>query len=532
MKKSVVYWIVAVSVLAVVVLGALAMWRSAAVDFAGAVALNRAPHIRPDYSDAVVPPNMAPLNFLVEEPGTDYAVRVRSEQGRVIDVVSRTPQVEIPLSRWRKLLGANRGRKLYFDVYVRREDGQWTRFEPIVNTIADADIDPYLFYRLMKPIYIVGVNMTIHQRDLRTFEESAVLSNRSFKGGCINCHTLAPHHPDRMILQFRGPDRMTLHSRGDENRRHRSGTIVVRQGKAVKVDTRALVRTPGSDRGRITESMPAYAAWHPNGRLAAYSANNISQSFHAVGENRDVFDSESDLALYHVESNTVTTTPNISKADRLETFPTWSPDGRYLYFCSTDPLPRQRYKDVRYDLMRIRYDADSGRWGEVEPVLLAEDTGQSIAEPRISPDGRWLLFCMSDYGSFPAYQPSSDLYLLDLQTRKHQRLAVNSPRCESWHSWSGNSRWIAFASKRRDGLFARIYLSYVDESGRAHKPVLLPQEDPTFYDRFIKTYNVPELSSAPAPARGRALTGVIRSPDLTGGAKRDAEPSMRGADVP
>ena len=167
-----------------------------------------------------------------------------------------------------------------------------------------------------------------------------------------------------------------------------------------------------------------------------------------------------------------------------------------------------------------------GDWGEVEPVLLAKDTGKSIAEPRISPDGRWLLFCMSDYGSFPAYQPSSDLYLLDLKTRQHHRLAVNSPRCESWHCWSGNSRWIAFASKRRDGVFARIYFSYVDESGRAHKPVLLPQEDPTFYDRFIKTYNVPELSGAPAPARGRTLTQVIRSPDFTGGAKRDAGPGM------
>ena len=129
-----------------------------------------------------------------------------------------------------------------------------------------------------------------------------------------------------------------------------------------------------------------------------------------------MFDRESDLALYHADSNTVTTTPNISKPDRLETFPTWSPDGRYLYFCSTDPLPLERYKEVRYDLMRIRYDADSGRWGEVEPVLLAKDTGLSIAEPRISPDGRWVLFCMSDYGSFPVYQPSSDLYLLDLET--------------------------------------------------------------------------------------------------------------------
>ena len=190
--------------------------------------------------------------------------------------------------------------------------------------------------------------------------------------------------------------------------------IVVRQGRVIKVDSRKLVRSAESDRGRVTKSLAGYVAWHPNGRLAAFVAGDMIQFFHAVGENRDVFDRESDLALYHADSNTVTTTPQISQPDRVETFPTWSPDGRYLYFCSTDPLPVDRHREVRYDLMRISYDADSQRWGDVEPVLLAKDTGLSIAEPRISPDGRWLLFCMSDYGEFPVFQPSSDLYLMDL----------------------------------------------------------------------------------------------------------------------
>jgi len=262
-------------------------------------------------------------------------------------------------------------------------------------------------------------------------------------------------------------------------------------------------------------SLAGYAAWHPNGNVVAFSANKISQFFHTAGENRDVFDSESDLALYHVDSNSVTTTPNVSKRDRLETFPVWSPNGRYLYFCSADPLPWERYRDIRYDLMRIGYESDTGRFGDVEPVLLAKDTGLSITEPRISPDGRWVLFCMSAYGAFPVYQASSDLYLMDLQSRQYKRLEINSPRCESWHCWSSNSRWIAFASKRRDGLFARVYFSYVDEEGHVHKPILLPQEDPTFYDRFIKTYNAPELACWPAPASGKELAQPIRQTTST-----------------
>jgi len=521
-NKLAIYWIVPVSGLAVLGVTAFVMWQSVAIDLAAAVAVNRRPHIRPDYCDAVIPPNIAPLNFFVEEAGTRYRVQIRSAQGETIDVTSRTGQIAIPLPRWQRLLDANRGRKLYFDVCVRRADGQWTRFEPIQNTISEADIDGYLFYRLLRPLHAIYRNMAIYQRDLRTYEESLVVSNRSFQGGCINCHTFAPHHPDRMIL----------HSRGLDDTPEWSGMTVVRQGKVSKVDTRTLVPSSESDHGRIKKSLPAYTAWHPDGSLVAFSANYITQFFHVVGESRDVFDGESDLALYHVDSNTVTTTPNISKPDRLETFPTWSPDGRYLYFSSTDPLPIDRYKEVRYDLMRIRYEADSGRWGEVEPVLLAKDTGLSITEPRVSPDGRWVLFCMSAYGSFPAYQPSSDLYLLDLETRQHHRLAVNSPRCESWHCWSSNSRWIAFASKRRDGVFSRIYFSYVNEAGRAHKPVLLPQKDPTYDDRLIKTYNVPELARTPAPASARSLARVIRSPGLAGAANRDAGPGMQGADVP
>lgn len=508
MKKLAIYAIVLGSLLAITGFFSVSMMKQDTdVVFTSAVAANRPPRIRPEYSDTVIPPNIAPLNFLVDEPGTDYRVRIRSAQkGETIDVASRNGRITIPLPQWQRLLSGNRDQELYFDICVHRPDGQWTRYEPIVNRIADSDIDRYLFYRLIKPIYIVRVNVAIYQRDLQNFEESVVVSNQSFGsgGGCINCHTFAPNHPDQMIL----------HSRASEPKIHQNGMIVVREGKVIKVDTRTLVRSAESNRGRMKKSLAGYTAWHPNGCMAAFAASDIFQFFHAVGENRDVFDCESDLGLYHADSNTVTTTPNISKPDRVETFPTWSPDGRYLYFCSTAPLPLERYKEVRYDLMRIRCDVDSDLWGDVEPVLLAEDTGLSISEPRISPDGRWLLFCMSSYGEFPVFRPSSDLYLMDLKTRQYSRLSVNSPRSESWHCWSRNSRWIAFASKRRDGVFARVYFSYIDEKGHAHKPVLLPQEDPTFYDRFIKTYNAPELAVAPAPATPQSLAEAICKRDF------------------
>jgi len=87
-----------------------------------------------------------------------------------------------------------------------------------------------------------------------------------------------------------------------------------------------------------------------------------------------------------------------------------------------------------------------------------------------------------------------------------------STQCDSFHSWSSNSRWIVFSSKRDDGLFARPYFSYLDADGKAHKPFVLPQEDPTYYDSCIRTYNAPELATAPVPASRRELGRVIRSP--------------------
>ena len=142
----------------------------------------------------------------------------------------------------------------------------------------------------------------------------------------------------------------------------------------------------------------------------------------------------------------------------------------------------------------------------------AQETGRSILLPRISPDGRWLLLSMCDYGCFPAYRKSSDLYLMDLQAPADRplharRLEINSDQSESWHSWSSNSRWIAFSSKRDNGLFTRMYLSYVDPNGVAHKPLVLPQKDPTTTTRACGRTAFPSLSPSPCRRRRRRSAG-------------------------
>ena len=128
---------------------------------------------------------------------------------------------------------------------------------------------------------------------------------------------------------------------------------------------------------------------------------------------------------------------------------------------------------------------------------------------------------MFKYGSFPIYQRSSDLYLMEVETGQYRRLDINSDLYDSWHFWSSNGRWIAFSSKRGNGLLTRIYFSYFDNAGRFHKPVVLPQRDPSFYDSFIWTYNIPELVTGPVEKRPAQFGAVICGPEQQ--LKADAE---------
>ena len=450
--------------------------------------VSRAAKIKPDYTGTVIPPNIAPLNFMVLEPGMAYLVKISSTNGKLINVFSKTGSIKIPPGKWKQLLTENRGQELLFDIYVRDKGREWSRYEKISNRIAREEIDPYLVYRFMKPIFNWWRKIGIYQRNLGNYDTRLVLHGSSFNEGCLNCHTFPNNDASRMTIGIRSAT-------------HGDSTLMAIDGKISKIGTKW-----------------GYTSWHPSGRLAAYSINKVWQFFHeTTRELRDVVDLDSAICYYLVDSQQVKTAPGLSDKDRLETYPTWSPDGRYLYFCSApilwtdrNKVPPDHYDQVKYDLMRISYDVETDNWVSPVTVLSAEETGKSILCPRISPDGRFLVFCMCEYGCFPVYQPSSDLYVMDLQTGRYRKPAINSEFSESWHSFSSNSRWLAFSSKRGDGLFTRTYFSYVDKDGNAYKPFILPQKDPAYYDSLLQTYSVPELIKSPVKVSRNALTRAVR----------------------
>jgi Tol biopolymer transport system component len=495
-------FIYAIIVCALIAVSLLYAYRDRKVTITQYTPIDRPAKVQPDYAGSIIPPNIAPLNFIVQEDGSGYFVRIYSEKGNPIEIFSRKSTIMIPKRSWHELLELNRGRQLNMEIFVKSaadtsssegENIGWTRFQGLTARIAPEDIDTFLVYRKIRPGHGTWRDMGIYQRNLSSYNESVVLNNGYFKHGCVNCHAFCGNRTEKMLLGIRSPV-------------YGSSALLVEGDKVRKIGTKF-----------------GYTSWHPSGRVAAFSVNKVRQLFHAAAsEVRDVMDFDSVMAYYNIDSKTVKTTPILARKDRLETYPTWSPDGQYLYFCSAPvtwsdkTVVPESYDQIKYDLVRASYNINRDQWGPLESLLSGEDTGLSILLPRISPDGRWLLFCMCDYGCFPVYRQSSDLYMIDLEAAKqtgeykYNRLDINSSDSESWHSFSSNSRWIVFSSKRGSGIFTRTYIAYVDKSGKVHKPIRLPQKDPTYYESCLYTYSVPELVIEPVRLTREKLGRVVR----------------------
>jgi Tol biopolymer transport system component len=184
------------------------------------------------------------------------------------------------------------------------------------------------------------------------------------------------------------------------------------------------------------------------------------------------------------------------KEKNMDTYPEWSPDGKYLYFCRAPKVGEVfKYDSVRYNLYRVPFNPATRETGAVELIYDASALNKSVSFPRISPDGRFLVLTLHNYGCFPIWHKEADLLSIDLQTLQSAKMALNSDFTDSYHSWSSNSRWLVFSSKRIDGLTARFFISYIDENGNSAKPFILPQKDPEFYQRFLKSFNLPEFST-------------------------------------
>lgn len=430
------------------------------------------PPIFPDYTDVTYPPNMVAPCFAL--PDSCCATRVRAifrSADEETIVAGHDAQILIGRREWEKLTHASHTVSVYLQA---QRNGRWEEYKPFHIYIADETIDPYIAYRLIEPGYETWNEMGIYQRCLESYTETAIVTNKSTGYGCMNCHSFCAQNSAHMLL----------HLRSDY-----AGTYLVENGEVEKINAKLPHNV----------SSLVYPAWHPSGRFVAFSVNDTKQLFHTTDANRiEVMDYASDVVVYDVERKQILSTPLTSSEISFETFPAFSPDGATLYFCSADSVKMpDGYDRVKYNLCSIGFDADSRSFSSrVDTLYNARLSGGSVSFPRMSHDGRFLMFTLSEYGNFSIWHKDADLYLVDIASGNIRELtALNSSDVESYHSWSSNSRWTVFSSRRIDGLYTRPFIAYIDSDGNPRKPFLLPQKDKSHYNLLMKSFNIPEFVS-------------------------------------
>ena len=354
---------------------------------------NQLPKIYPDYIGVTVPATIAPLNFNVEDIDVE-SVNVVVEGSKIGELQSEGDYANFDIDEWHHLLAQNRGGDLKVTVYVEKK-GNWTQYKDFDIHVSPYALDDWgVTYRRIAPGYEVYGKLGIYQRNLSNFEETAILENTAAPGACLNCHT----------ANRTNPDQFTFHVRGDHG-----ATLVSQNGK------REWLKAKNDS---LKGSM-VYPYWHPSGKYCAYSTNTTHQSFHAVKDERiEVFDQASDVFVYEPATHELILDSLLMTKDHYETYPVFSPDGKTLYFCSStaEPIP-SGYKDIKYNICKIGFDAATGKFGnQVDTIFNARELGKSATHPRPSYDGRYIMFTMSDYGCFPIWHKEADNWLLDLKT--------------------------------------------------------------------------------------------------------------------
>lgn len=427
--------------------------------------------IYPDYKEVTVPANIAPLNFHYAMKDVTKVKTTFTLGGK--SVTFSGMEVEWPVKKWKSFIAGAEGQTIAVSAEAV-VDGQ-TLTDKWNMSVSEDPIDGYLTYRLIEPSYQMYNEISLVERCIEDFSETTICDYKLTDNSCMNCHT---HTQGRGDLSF-------YYIRGEHG-----GTILNRDGQLRKLTLNAEGMLSGTVYGEI----------HPEGRFGVFSTNVIIPGLHTLAVNRmEVYDSDSDLSVADFDNNRMINLPHIARTDRLETFPCFSADGNSVYYCVADSLSEdQDASRLKYSVLRADFDASNGHIAEVaDTVWNGAANNASACHPKASPDGKWLMFTVADYGTFPLYHTESTLCLMDLQSGEIQMLDnIKGDKSDTYHSWSSSGKWFVFASKRGDGQYGKPYFCHIDETGAVSKPFVLPQKHSEFYEYNLKSFNIPDLGSS------------------------------------
>ncbi len=238
----------------------------------------------------------------------------------------------------------------------------------------------------------------------------------------------------------------------------------------------------------------------PGGQVRDIETRFFNAAYNHFGFGQVFYPTRGILAWYDRETGKLMPLPGAADPRYVQGSAFWSPDGKWLVFSrapakdpyhagqntatyANDPSETQ----IQYDLYRIPFN--NGKGGTPEPIAGASQNGMSNDFPKVSPDGRWVVFVENHNGLL--MRPDSKLYIVPFQGGQARRLRCNLSLMNSWHSFSPNGRWLVFSSKSRS-LYTQLFLTHLDPEGRDSPAILI--ENATAANRAV---NIPEFVNVP-----------------------------------
>lgn len=474
----------------------------------------------PDYADSIViPANIAPLNFCFFDTFRLKKAMVRisaydSLQNlcKIYDFkIKRIGGTKMPLRKWKKLMAAANGGCLSVRVFVETEQCV-VQYKDLHWFVSPEKIDRYLLYRVSQ--YEEGQHGEVFftQRDLESFKSRYVGHNRLLdydnpgQRSCMNCHDCLNNDSHNMVFHVRGMHKGTILMHGD---------------------TLMKIAIPDNYNLRFT-----YPAWHPSGKIVAFSTNLPASVHYASSTHKIIYtlDTLGSIVLLDVENMRLFSCPTLTDTAYDQVFPTWSPDGKRLYFCrspkkdygvfpfpqyidSTLSMRQNRTEQIWDDLMQMDFDPQTKVFSNLSCTYPFSQMQKSATMPKVSRDGRYLLLSLLKTSTFPL-QNLGDFYRLDLQADSLLPVEVdilNTPGSEKGHSFSSDGNWMVFSSSRRTLAIPETYITHFDsENGTFSRPFLVPQKKGDFYLTNLQGFVFPVLSTTQVSFTPRQVTKVIR----------------------